>query len=350
MTSRIRAKLDGGRGCSTVQSLLCRLGAFPRSFEFRTRSKTFVSIICAACALSISTMSTAQTVSTIASQIQGSGGLAIGADGKIYISDFGSSLRSAGGTHILRIEPDGSKIEEFAGGFKGASGSAFGPDGRLYQSDVAGGQAILLSSDGERALIGSGLKAPVGIAPDGHGGAYVAECVRGAITHVAYDGTKRTVALGKPLNCPNGLVIGTSGALYTVNFRDGALVQIDIHTGDMKLVANIPGGGNGHITVANERFYIASFRGHRIYSVNRTGDICLIAGSGKAGNEDGTALTASFFRPNGVAVTRDGDTLYTNTVTEVVEEDSLLLHLNSIRRIDGLKSLLNCPVERRVRS
>ena len=308
----------------------------------------FVRSILLATAFALSTGGQAQTVSTLITDIPASGGLSIGPDGKLYLSDFGSSLKFGGGQHIFRVEQDGSNFTRFASGFGGASGNSFDSHGNLYQSDVARGQVIRVSPRGERTVFGGGLQAPVGIVPDGRGGAYVAQCIAGEITHVNRAGSIRTMAKGDPLNCPNGLARGPSGDLYTVNFRDGALIRIQLPEGEMHVVARIPGGGNGHLAWANDRFYVASFRGHKIYSVTLFGEVCLIAGSGSKGNDDGPALAASFFRPNGVAVSSDGNSLFTNTITSIVERNSPLLHLNAVRRVEGLRNLLDCPAGRRI--
>lgn len=287
----------------------------------------------------------AQTVSTVVSDIQGSGDVSLGPDGRIYVADFGSSLRGAGGRHIWAITPEG-EIEPLTDAFRGASGNEFGSDGRLYQSDVALGQAWRVTIDGEREMLADGLRSPVGIVRADNGNVYVTECAAAAITRITADRTTERVAEGAPIACPNGLAIGPDAALYTVNFGDGALLRIDPDSGEVTPIATIPGGGNGHLAWANGRFYVASFRGHRIYSATPAGEVCLIAGSGEAGNRDGAALEASFFRPNGVAITPDGDTLYTNTVTAIVPPESPLLHLNALRRIDGLRAMRDCPPER----
>lgn len=286
------------------------------------------------------------TVSTIATDLEASGGVAVGPDGNVYVGDFGATLQQAGGANVYRIAPDGSAIDVINDEFGGASGNAFGPDGQLYQSDVGRGKAHRIAMDGTRTLIAEGMATPVGIAPIEGGGAFATNCVPNRIIEIDADGSTEILAEGTPLNCPNGLAFGGDGALYTVNFRDDAMVRIDPENGAMTIVARIPGGGNGHLGWANERFYVASFRGGRIYSVTPGGAMCHIAGSGEDDNEDGDGLTASFFRPNGAAISADGDTLFTNTVTSIVDIADPQLHPNAIRRVDGLLSMLDCPPDR----
>lgn len=284
-------------------------------------------------------------VTTIA-PIEASGGVALGADGYLYVSDFGSSLVTAGGSNIYRISTDGEHIEVLSDAFGGASGNGFGTDGYLYQSDVGRGEAYRVGADGQRTKLADGLHSPVGIVPSEIGITYIAECTANDIARIDGDGTVERMATGTPLNCPNGLALGPDANLYAANFRDGAIIQISVATGDLRVFARVPGGGNGHIRWGNGRFYVASFQGNQIYSVSMDGEICHIAGSGEPDNHDGDALAAALFRPNGIAISPDGDTLYTNTISQIVEPFDPRLHPNHLRRIDGLLSLLDCPPER----
>jgi sugar lactone lactonase YvrE len=198
--------------------------------------------------------------------------------------------------------------------------------------------------DGQRTLLADGLQSPVGISRAADGELYVAECTANAITRISARGATARIAQGAPLSCPNGLTVAPDGKLYAVNFRDGAMVRIDPATGATSVVATIPGGGNGHVAWANDRFYVASFRGNRIYSVTAEASMCLVAGSGSPGNDDGPGGQASFHKPNGVAISADGNTLYTNTVTNL--RDEAALHPNALRRIEGLLAVLDCPADR----
>jgi sugar lactone lactonase YvrE len=283
-------------------------------------------------------------VSTIVSGIDASGDASVGPDGHVYLADFGATLESAGGQNIYRIAPDGSSVDTLTRAFGGASGNEFGADAALYQSDVARGEAWRVAMDGGRTRLATGLESPVGITHAADGATYVTECTADAVTRIDAGGGTTRIAQGAPLLCPNGLTLAPDGNLYAVNFRDGTMVRIRPATGAASVVATIPGGGNGHIAWANGRLYVASFRGHRIYSVMTDGSMCLIAGSGTAGNDDGDPLLSTFYRPNGVTISADGNTLYTNTITDLADQSAL--HPNALRRIDGLLALLDCPADR----
>lgn len=303
-----------------------------------------VSILAAAAAPADAPRSAPVSVSTVLSDIEASGDLSIDGEGRIYIADFGATLRSAGGETIWVLSSDGL-LQPFAGGFAGGSGNAFGAEGELYQSDVSRGEVWRIDRAGNRTRIAANLANPVGVAPAPDGSVYVAQCGARRITQILPDGRTRSVAEGDPLLCPNGLTFGPDGMLYTVNFRGGGMIRVDPASGEMAVHATIPGGGAGHVASANGRFYVASFRGHAIFEVSPAGHVCRIAGTGAPGSRDGPGDAATFFRPNGVAVSADGDTLYTNTTIDIVPPEDGSLHRNALRRIEGLLRLPPCGTD-----
>lgn len=290
----------------------------------------------------LAAQTSAVTVATITDTIRASGDVSVGPDGAVYAADFGRALNVAGGTEVHRVAPTG-EVSSFATGFGGASGNDYGADGFLYQSDVGRGEAWRLAADGTRELLANGLSSPVGVTPGPEGVVYVAECGAHAIRRIDPDGSSARIIAGAPLNCPNGLTIGPDGNLYTVNFSDSKMVRITLPAGEASVFAEIPGGGNGHVTAGNGRFYVASFRGRKIYDVTTGGVVRALAGTGEAGNDDGPGDRATFFRPNGVSLTPDGDTLYVNTTTRLVPPASLDLHPNVVRMITGIRATLDAP-------
>lgn len=283
-------------------------------------------------------------VSTVIPNINASGDVSIGVDGAIYIADFGATISKAGGTNVYRMAVGGTPAV-FSTGFGGASGNEFGPDGMFYQSDVARGEVYRIEPDGRRTRIAEGLKSPVGIAPGNDGAIYVVQCLANEITRIGPDQLLTTVAKGPPLNCPNGLAFGPDGALYSANFRDGAVVRISLPHGVTTRVATIPGGSNGHLAWANGRFYVASYGGNRLYELSLDGSVCPLAGTGERGNADGDGASATFFRPNGMAITADGDALFTNTVLIAQDAGDPGLHPNALRKVSGLKSRPACAAQ-----
>lgn len=114
---------------------------------------------------------------------------------------------------------------------------------------------------------------PTGLATDGNGNLYVSDTGNGAIRLITTEGKVETVADG--LNAPTGLC-----------FAMGTL-------------------------------YVAETGANRIVSI-KDGNVAVIAGSGESGNVDGTALTAEFAAPQGVAVSSDGTIYVGDTVNAAV--------------------------------
>lgn len=279
----------------------------------------------------------AQTVSTAGEPFEGSGDVALGPDGRIYVGDFGIAVSATGidGAEILRLSPDGD-FEVFASGFQGASGNEFGPDGYLYQSDIRNARIVRVAPDGTSSTFIEGdLRAPVGLTFDGNGNLYVSECNTNRITRVLPDGSSfEPFATGPAFNCPNGLTTGPDGHLYAVNFSDGNVIRITLPDAGTEVFAALPGGGNGHITSANGRLYAVSYAGNRIYEISMEGDVRPLAGTGEPGATDGPAAEATFFKPNGIAASVTGDTLYVNSTYPVNDDGTL--YPNVLRLITGL--------------
>jgi sugar lactone lactonase YvrE len=232
------------------------------------------------------------------------GGIASDALGYLYVADFRNS--------VWRISPEGD-VERFADGLYGASGNAVGPRGHLFQSSFHGNYVSRISRTGEvERWVEEGLSGPVGIAVDAAGNLFVCNCSAGTISKVGVDRVARTFAESELLACPNGITFDDRGDLYVVSFNSTIVVRIT-PDGEVSRFADIPGaGGNGHITFARGGFYVTKFRGNQVFRVGRDGAYRVVAGTGQPGELDGPALTATFTRPNGIAMDATGTTLWVN--------------------------------------
>lgn len=270
-----------------------------------------------------------QTVSTLSGPLNASGGIRVDKSGNIYVADFGQRLDNANGTTVYKISPDG-QVRVFAMGLSGASGNYFDAEGNLFQSNIASGIISKISPDGTVSTFSSGHRAPVGIAIDNDGFVYVANCGNNTIRRIDPEGGESSFFASSPLfNCPNSLTIDDEGNLYTVCFGNSNMVKIS-PDGQASFFASIPGGNCGHLTFANNRFYVVARGAHQIYEVSKSGEVRLLAGSGLRGKDDGPAALARFSLPNGIDASPGGDTLYTNDVVSNVGTD---LNPIVIRRI-----------------
>lgn len=260
-----------------------------------------------------------QVVTTAATQMgtpqfPGSGGVKIGPDGHVYIGNYGDGLQNSNGTQVWRYKVAADSLEVFATGLSGASGNDFDSQGNFYQSNIAAGTVSKITPSGSVSTFATGLSAPVGILVDSNDELYVCNCGNNTISRVDTSGNVSLFSSGAIFGCPNGITMDHNGNFYVSNFNNGVVIRIT-PTGVPFLFSTIPGSNNGHLTYAavDSSIYLASHGSSRIYRISLTGQFSVVAGSGARGNDDGPTASATFSRPNGIAVSATGDTIYVNS-------------------------------------
>ncbi len=284
--------------------------------------------------------------------LDASGGVTFGPDGNVYVSDFGPALGSASfNTKVYKVEYGTWNVAEFASGFSGASGARFDSQGNFYQANPSGGRVSKVTPDGNVDLnwVTSGMSGgPIGITSDADDNLYV--CIHGnnTIQKVTPSGVATTFANSPLFNCPNGITIDPDQNLYVCNFNDGRILKIE-PDGSVESIAVLPtfAAGNGHITYSNGFLFVATIGTGQIYKLTLTGEEELIAGVSQGfSNNDGPALQATFSKPNGIAASNTGDTLWVNCSVPTWVSDNLALHPGKVRMIIGVCSLqdVDCPL------
>ena len=137
------------------------------------------------------------------------------------------------------------------------------------------------------------------------------------------EGVSTPYASSVLFNCPNGVAIDTLGNLYVANFGNGSVIKVDTNR-VVTLFASITGGNNGHITYANDEFYVVGRSANQIYRVALDGTVSLLAGTGQRGRRDDAALNATFSLPNDLAADPTGKFLYINDVVPHNTPNSLI--------------------------
>lgn len=284
-------------------------------------------------------------VSTITSSFDGSGGLELDGQGNLIIANFGRDLSNADGTQVWKLDQEGN-LSLFATGLQGASGNIFDAQGNLYQSNISGGYISKISPAGVVITYASqSISAPVGISIDEEGNLYVCNCAGNfgnSIRRVSPTGNTTLFSSSPLFRCPNGITRDADGNLYVSNFSNGNVIKVNAN-GSASHFATIPGGSNGHIVYskADNILYVASHGSSRIYRLGLNGIATPIAGSGIRGNADGPASSATFSRPNGLAISSTGDTLYVNSsvpITDNPATNARPLNPSVVRLLRGLNS------------
>lgn len=178
-------------------------------------------------------------------------GLALDAAGNLYVADFGNHT-------IRRVTPAGV-VTTFAG-----------TAGLLGATDGAGASAL--------------FRGPYGVAVDAGGAVYVADSLNHTIRKITPAGVATTLA-GLALDL--GDDDAATGAEARFRFPYGVAVD------------------------ASGRVYVAEFLNHTIRRIEPSGAVFTVAGTAaRSGGNDGIANSVRFFKPRGVAVAPDGQTLY----------------------------------------
>ena len=306
--------------------------------------------------IAISTLLAAQelTVSTITEEFDASGGVKLGPDGHLYIGNFGASLSQGTGSQVWRLNLETLELEVFATGLVGASGNAFDNQGNFYQSNIGGGYVSKITPDGQvSTFVSQGISVPVGVAIDQQDNLYVCNCAgpfANTIRKVTPDGVSTQFAGGSIFTCPNGITIDKDGNLYVSNFNNSNVIRITPE-GQASIFAIIPLNNNGHLTYFEpfNTLFVNSHGTSSVYAVNLEDRIVnRIAGTGQRGNADGLADQATFSRPNGIALSVTGDTLYLNSSIPTVDNPGnnfFPLNPSVIRMITGLRQIFTAADE-----
>jgi DNA-binding beta-propeller fold protein YncE len=118
-------------------------------------------------------------------------GLAVAADGTIYVSEFGGN--EDGKDRIQVFTPEGRQVREWGkygpgpGEFRRPQGIALA-GGRLYVADAANHRVQVFETDGRFVREWGGVTYPYGVSVDGDGHVLVAEYGRHRISKFAADG------------------------------------------------------------------------------------------------------------------------------------------------------------------
>ncbi len=239
------------------------------------------------------------------------GGLALDPTGNLLVADTGNHT-------IRRIAPDGT-VTTLAGG-AGLPGST-NAVGTLARFNAPFGIAVI-STGGA------------------YGGAYISDSQNHTIRLLATDGTVSTYAgsAGQPgstdanggsarFSQPNGLALAASGTLYVADYGNFCLRAI-APSGQVSTLAGLA-GTSGYLDAtgtaarfnlpvgialdASGNLWIADTHNHAVRRVTSAGVVTVIAGSGTAGNADGTNTVALFNLPCGITVNPSGNLVVADT-------------------------------------
>ena len=260
-------------------------------------------------------------------------GVAVAADGTIYVADAGESNR------IRKILPDGN-VTTLAGGSEGfadgigASASfntpsalALGPDGNLYVADTGNNRIRKITPEGNVSTVaGDGtagyvdgpaataqFNAPIGLTVSGGGDIYVADTYNDVIRMITTEGQVTTIAGGGTpgyadgeqkvalFDTPCGIIVANNN-LIVADTGNGRLRKVSAEGS----VTTLPVSGEELSSPAGLAFshdsflYVTELDGSRVIQVAPDGVARVIAGGG-SGFADGYDF-ARFNQPTAIAI------------------------------------------------
>jgi sugar lactone lactonase YvrE len=266
-------------------------------------------------------------------------GVAIAADGTIYIADAGDAQR------VRRLSPDGT-VSTFAGSaagfadgvgvaaqFNTPSGLAIDAAGVLYVADTGNNAIRRIAPDGAvSTLAGDGVagyrdgpaaqarfNGPIGVAVEASGRVLVADTYNDRLRAIDPDGSVVTLAGPDGLNTPCGVAAGAAGAIYVADTGDGVVRAIS-PAGDVTTMTPLTIDAPRHpmaIAVSSTgHIYLADEAG-RILETAPDGATRVVSGT-RPGFADGTSADARFRRIGGVAVAAPGRLIVTDSGNALV--------------------------------
>ena len=253
-------------------------------------------------------------------------GVAVGADGSIYVTDAGEHNR------IQRIAPDGS-ITTIAGGVEGnvdavagkaqfntPSGIAIAPNGDLIVADTGNNRIRRIPIRGETSTVaGNGeagyedgpartaqFNGPIAVAVDPRGSIYVADSYNDRIRMITPDGQVSTVAgKGTPgwadgdrtsalFDTPSGIVVANDNSLIVADTGNDRLRRISPEGNVTTLPVTDLSSPVGLAITHDNFLYVTELDRSRVVQVAPDGTTRVIA--------DG----AHFNQPTGIAIDPNG--------------------------------------------
>jgi sugar lactone lactonase YvrE len=193
--------------------------------------------------------------------------------------------------------PSGT-VTRIAAGLPGLNAIAFRADGRLFASQVFLGDALHefdISGEKPPRKIMEGMGGLNGFDFGADGKLYGPLWFKGQIVQVDVDSGEMNV-IADGFRVPAAANFDSKNLLHVIDNESGEIFQVDIETGDKKLIATAPSNLDNLAFDSNDRLFVTNMSDNAIYEINRE--------NGSFRRVVGGPLTT----PAGISL--DGDMLY----------------------------------------
>ncbi len=162
-------------------------------------------------------------VRTITTAIYGPAGVAVDANGKIYVAnEFGGGHGRHRGPHgtVTTYTREGQQTTpSIVTGLDFPTGVAVDANGKIYVVNNGNNTLTTYLPDGtQTSPTITGLVAPTGVAVDGNGTIYVTNTDDNTLTTYLPDGTPATLTITEGLDAPTGVAVDANDKIFVANF------------------------------------------------------------------------------------------------------------------------------------
>lgn len=228
----------------------------------------------------------------------------IASDGTIYANGGGTSPNN-----LYKVTPDGVS-STLSTNLSQAVGIAIGPDGNIYSSNFNSTSISKTTPAGVTTtfVTDSRLTGGGGLVFDNDGNLFNAFFSQDVLYQIK-DGTVTEFVGNSLFNGPVGITYDKGrDQLYVTSFNSGSIYSVATN-GTVTLIGDTP-ASIGHVSFANDRFYLSGWNQHKVYVVSMSGELLETIGRGTNADLDGPASSAQFSQPNGIEATPDGRYVY----------------------------------------
>lgn len=270
--------------------------------------------------LAVPVVSGGYEVSLFASGIGATAGMRAGADGLLYVADYGIG-------RVLAIDASGTTTV-LATGIAFVTDIAWTDSGRLFAASATGANSAIVEISGAGATtLATGFSYPTSVAARGDS-LYVANSGAGSISRMDPNGTT-TIAISG-LSAPNGpfgLAFDASGSLYYIDHGTGGVFRSDLVGGSSQIGSVSPLGGTFLGFGFDSDLFVSDVNAGELYRLRADGTTEVFASGFAAKGAPPVIGPQGIAYSHGAMFIADGDVVWKITRLAAVPEPPAVLLL-----------------------